>query len=123
MTNDDYNTMMAKIRADAETAMASLEKVIAGIDSLSGGAALSAPPPHMQKRLKLLFEVKKEGGIVSRQKLHELGASLGYDNRGLGGLFQGSASLANLAGDKVALTKDAEDRLNTYKDWLEGSSD
>lgn len=55
------------------------------------------------RRLALLEAVSRAGGLVSREKFLEIGRSLGYHPRGLGGFFVGDATLER-RGDVVRVT-------------------
>lgn len=55
------------------------------------------------RRLALLEALSRAGGMVSREKFLEIGRSVGYHPRGLGGFFVGDATLEKV-GDIVRLT-------------------
>ena len=73
----------------------------------------------MKAKLKVLWKVKQKGGIADKDELRNYWVSLGRDPRGFGGLFQGYAKLVSIAGNKVALSPEAEGLLEEYKDWLQ----
>ena len=77
------------------------------------------PPEYLKVKLKVLIKVKEEGGVIDKEKLREYWVSLGKDPRGFGGLFQGYGKLISIAGNKVALSQEAEKLIEKYKDWLQ----
>ncbi len=77
------------------------------------------PPEHLKDKLKVLWEIKKAGGVVSKDKAREYWISLGKDPRGFGGLFQGYGKLIQLADNKVGLSQEADKLIENYKDWLQ----
>ena len=63
-------------------------------------------------KYKVLLQIYEEGGIVTKERFNEIGEELGYDRRGLQGLFAwGGRFVARIAGDKVALKQAGIDRL------------
>jgi len=76
------------------------------------------PPPNLRAKLKVLWKVKKKGGIVDKNELVEYWISLGRDSRGFGSLFQGYGKLILIAGNKVALSPEAEELIKDYEEWL-----
>ena len=80
------------------------------------------PPEHLKDKLKVLWEIKKAGGVISKQRAREYWMSLGKDPRGFGGLFQGYGKLIQLADNKIGLSQEADKLLEDYKDWLEEQS-
>ncbi len=76
------------------------------------------PPPNLKAKLKVLWKVKKKGGIIDKDELVEYWVSLGKDSRGFGSLFQGYGKLISIAGNKVALSPEAEELIEDYEEWL-----
>lgn len=97
-------------RADAileeiETIEASLAHVKR---ELQGDAA------DVDPKFEVFADVYEEGGVVSRERWHEIGREHGYDDmRGLAGLFAHGKWVEKIVGDQVALTEDAERRLES----------
>jgi len=76
------------------------------------------PPPNLRAKLKVLWKVKERGGIIDKNELVKYWVSLGKDSRGFGSLFQGYGKLISIAGNKVALSPEAEELIEDYEDWL-----
>ncbi len=55
------------------------------------------------RHLEVLEEVAKAGGMVAADRFREIGRSLGYTRRGLGGFFVGDAPLERVR-DTVRVT-------------------
>jgi hypothetical protein len=95
-------------RADAileeiEVIEASLERMKR---ELQGDAA------DVDSKFEVFADVYEEGGVVSRERWHEIGREHGYDDpRGLAGLFAHGKWVEKILGDQVALTADAERQL------------
>jgi hypothetical protein len=70
----------------------------------------------MKVRVELWCRVYNEGGVVTREKLHEIWVNTMHkDARGLGGFFVGrNASLTWTSNDKAALTKNAADSIESW---------
>jgi len=70
----------------------------------------------MEDRVELWCRIYNEGGVVTRDRLHQIWVDvMGKDVRGLGGFFVGkNASLAWTPDDKVALTKSAADTIEAW---------
>jgi hypothetical protein len=63
----------------------------------------------------ILAEVYREGGSVTRARLHEIAKMYGMDNRGLGGFFTGRGSLQALDDvDRVMLTPEGVKAARSY---------
>lgn len=70
----------------------------------AAGAGTAAGKDAVRARRRALLEaLSQAGGMVSREKFLEIGRSLGYNPRGLGGFFVGAATLEKV-GDIVRLT-------------------
>lgn len=70
-----------------------------------------------EKWLKVLKDVEKKEGIVTKEEWITIGKKNGYDSRGLGGFFTGGKPLmVKIAGDKRAMT-------DTAREWLKGGED
>ena len=67
-------------------------------------------------RMKILAEVHKKGGIVTKNEWKKIGKKYGIDARGLGGFFVGDGSMVRIGDDKRALT---EKGVRIAKIWLE----
>lgn len=70
----------------------------------------------MKTRIELWARVFNEGGVVSMERLYEIWTvEMKKDKRGLGGFYVGKRpSLMKLSGDKVALTKNADEFVQEY---------
>jgi hypothetical protein len=63
----------------------------------------------------ILAEVYREGGSVTRSRLHEIAQEYGMDNRGLGGFFTGRGSLQAIDElDRVRLTDEGVRTARAY---------
>ena len=69
-------------------------------------------------KLKILVEVDRKGGIVTKDEWQAIGEKYGVDARGLGGFFVGSGSMTCIGGEKRALT---ERGMKMIKKWKENS--
>jgi len=96
-----------------------LQSEIARLERIIGTTEILTPPKDIARPLLLCWLIKKEGGVVSREKFHELGRKVGYDPRGLGGLFVANSWLVGIADNKVALAQGTEKELEKYREWLE----
>jgi hypothetical protein len=76
------------------------------------------PPPNLRAKLKVLWKVKERGGIIDKDELLKYWVSLGKNSKGFGSLFQGYGKLITIAGNKVALSPEAEELIKDYEDWL-----
>lgn len=57
------------------------------------------------RRLRVLAEVMKVGGVVTQNQWGNIGATQGYDRRGLGGFFAGkNSTMKKLFQDKNSIT-------------------
>lgn len=70
----------------------------------------------MKDRVELWCRLYNEGGIVSRERLHEIWREeMKKDVRGLGGFFVGKgASLAWTPDESVVLTKNASEAISAW---------
>ncbi len=69
----------------------------------------------------ILADVLREGGSVSKGRLHEIAKKYGMDNRGLGGFFTGKGSLQAIPEmDRVMLTPEG---VKTARSYMQPSSD
>lgn len=69
----------------------------------------------LKPRTELWSKIYLEGGIITREKLHEIWTKMGFSAQGLGGFFCGrKPSLIQTSGNKIALSQDAEEYI---KDW------
>ena len=109
---------LQKVRATLEEASIHIDKAIELISLLLGEEVEKVPPDWLIKRLRLLWAIEKRGGVVTREELHRLARDIGYDPRGLGGLFKGGY-LVTIAGDRVAITEKARELIDHWRDWLE----
>jgi len=67
---------------------------------------------EIDRKWRLFQAMHNEGGIVQRNRWHELGREYGYnDMRGLAGLTAFGKWITRVAGDKFALTNDAIEEL------------
>ncbi|MFW6128254.1 MAG: (Fe-S)-binding protein [Halobacteriota archaeon] len=77
------------------------------------------PPLHMIEPLLLYWQIEKEGGEVSKERLREIGREYGQSGV-LGSHFVGKEPFLVKKGvDKRALTPKAEKLVESYQDWLE----
>jgi len=114
MNKEKAVLLLRSIRRELEVLLSKVEE----LETLLENAA-AEPPDYLKAKLKVLMKVKKEGGIIDKNKLREYWVSLGRDSRGFGGLFQGYGKLVSIAGNKVALSQEAEELIEEYKDWLQ----
>jgi len=70
----------------------------------------------VEYRVELWCRVYNEGGVVAKNKLHDIWVkTMGKDARGLGGFFVGkNASLTWTSDGKAALTKTAADSIESW---------
>ena len=113
MGRQDVGSLTREIRTLLEHAMSKISELEELISEIG-----PEPPEHLIAKLKVLKRVKDAGGVVSKEDLRDYWCSLGKDPRGFGGLFQGHAKLVLIAGDKVALSPEAEELLKKYEKWL-----
>ena len=90
-----------------------LRERVGRLERRSAGGRASHPRPAIEgkmergearaRRLAVLEEVAKAGGLVGADRFREIGRHLGYNPRGLGGFFVGDATLRRV-GDTVQVT-------------------
>lgn len=69
----------------------------------------------MKDRVELWCRIYNEGGVVSKERLHETWeGQMKKDTRGLGGFFVGKASLQWTANNKVVLTARASEAIEAW---------
>lgn len=108
---------LKKIVEEIQTTILRLEKVI-------GESDIIEPPDGIKKALLLCYKIRKKYGVtISKDDLYKLAKEVGYDMRGLGGLFVKGKSgeeawLVKLPDDRVAITQKAVDKIEKYKEWL-----
>jgi hypothetical protein len=71
---------------------------------------------------RVLAEVLRRGGSVTREELYQIAADNGMDRRGLGGFFRqsGKSSLYVLPGDRVILTPYGVEQARRYAEPSRG---
>ena len=97
--------MTAFARAkEAITAIEEAERLLSQAKDALRSVAAQSDEPDVAGRI--LAEILKQGGSVSKQELYRLAAQHGMDRRGLGGFFRqsGKTSLYALPGDRVLIT-------------------
>ena len=99
------------------TIVSDLQGLIVELERLAGITDIKTPPPELQKLLRLLWIVKLRDGVVSKDELYKLAEKVGYDTRGLGGVYR-AGYIEEIAGNQVALTKKGEKLVKDYEDWL-----
>jgi len=90
------------------------------VERYAGGP--EAPPSWMIPRIFVWYEIYLEGGIVDKDKFHEIGRKYGYKTRGLGGFFTGSRPSLRYVGvkrDRVMLEEWAAKEVEKYREWIE----
>ncbi|ADU97750.1 hypothetical protein Theam_1794 (plasmid) [Thermovibrio ammonificans HB-1] len=99
-----------------------LEQALAEIQRLRAElAGRKTPPASELLKLKLIAELLKRGGEVSKEELHEIWKKMGKDPRGLGGFFKGkNPIMVETAKGTVSLTKEALRIAHEYKDYMKG---
>jgi hypothetical protein len=117
MNKEKAASLLGFIKRELEVLLSKVEE----LETLLEGVT-TEPPDYLKAKLKVLMRVKKEGGTIDKNKLREYWVSLGRDPRGFGGLFQGYGKLVSIAGNKVALSPEAETLIEEYKDWLQQNS-
>jgi len=69
-------------------------------------------PEWALQRVNIWKAIQEEGGIVAKEKLHQITRRLGVDNRALGGFFTGrDPSLVRLADGRIALAERAKRKM------------
>jgi hypothetical protein len=112
-----------RLISELKNVLNTLEIVIARLEKIAGITEVEVPPEHLQKALRLCWLVKEKGGVISKDDLRQLGMKVGYDPRGLGGLYVGKNPwLVEIAGGKVALTQKAMEIVEKYREWLENQT-
>ena len=76
----------------------------------------NSPEDWTKDRIELWCRIYSEGGIITRERLHEIWRDkMKKDVRGLGGFFVGKgASLAWTPDNKVVLTKKASEAVEAW---------
>jgi len=80
------------------------------------------PDDSMIPRIFVWYEIYARGGIVTKEKFHEIGKKYGYDPRGLGGFFswdEPSIRYVGINKDQAALEEWAAKDVEKYKEWIE----
>jgi hypothetical protein len=114
MDRERVLSLLSSIKRELEILLSKFEE----LEEILGSSS-AEPPDYLKAKLKVLWKVKQKGGIADKDELRNYWVSLGRDPRGFGGLFQGYAKLVSIAGNKVALSPEAEGLLEEYKDWLQ----
>lgn len=87
-----------------------LENMRSAIEELQ--ELMRIEPGEIERKYQVLLRIHEEGGVVSKERFNEIGEELGYDKRGLQGLFAwGGKYITMIAGKKVALKEKGIDRL------------
>jgi hypothetical protein len=103
----DALTLLAEAEESVRRAREIVQKALPAVDQTEWVGGL------------ILAELLKEGGSVKRNRLHELAAKYGMDNRGLGGFFTGKGSLHIVPGtDLVMLTPEGAKTAVRYLNKL-----
>ena len=86
----------------------SLLQEVAGIEASLERIKQIIEPHEIHPKWLIFRDMYNEGGVVSRERWHELGRKYGYtDTRGLAGLTAFGKWVQRVAGNKFALTNDA----------------
>ena len=102
MTRDDVD--IDAVRARVEDLEASLESLKQLLDA--------GDTTELKPKYRVLRDVYRAGGIVSRDRWQEIGREHGYDDaRGLAGLFAHGKWVEKIMDDQVALTDYAAEKL------------
>ena len=114
MDKEKALSLLSSIKRELELLLSKLEE----LEEILGSSSME-PPDYLKAKLRVLWKVKQEGGLVDKDELRNYWVSLGRDPRGFGGLFQGYGKLVSIAGNKVALSPEAEGLIEEYRDWLQ----
>jgi hypothetical protein len=113
------NEQMSEIKELLERAIGVLEETRSKVAILTGEQSPLVPPEWERLRLKVWYLIAEQGGIVDTEQLHQIADRIGMDRRGLGGFFAGdNASLAKIAGEKIALKEWAAIEVERYREWV-----
>ncbi len=108
--------MNEEMANEIRTLVEEIETRIARIKDMVEESEPSKQADTYTNRLKILGEVSRKGGVVSKEQWKEIGEKYGMDTRGLGGFFVGEGSMVRIGDDKRALT---EKGARLAKMWLE----
>jgi hypothetical protein len=115
-SQNDVISALEDVQDALAKAGATISKVMASIEGTSGNAG-DAPPDWLQPRLKMFKAIKDKGGDVKDEELQKFASTLGYKK--LSGFYHGKkAGLIKLSGNRTALTKAAEQRLEEWSEWV-----
>jgi len=117
MNKEKALSLLSSIKRELELLLSKVEE----LEEILGSSSME-PPDYLKAKLKVLWKVKQVGGVVDKDELRNYWVSLGKDPRGFGGLFQGYGKLVSIAGNRVALSPEAEELLKEYSDWLKQNS-
>ncbi|MEO1942523.1 MAG: hypothetical protein ABGW77_06515 [Campylobacterales bacterium] len=115
MSTEQMLGLLNEIRQDAERILEKVEK----LEMQLGKTTTKEPPANLKNKLLVLWKVKKDGGVASQEDVREEWLKLGNSARGFGSLFRGYGRLIQIAGNKVALSPEAEELIQKYRFWLE----
>lgn len=100
---EHLRALVEEIQEDMKTLSQKIDEVVSYISGESG-------PP--KKKFLLLKQIHEEGDAVTKERFNDIGRELGYDIRGLQGLFSwGGRYVTRIAGNKIALTEKGIDAL------------
>jgi hypothetical protein len=77
MNNEEHAAILTEVKEEMN------ELLDEKIEELTGENAQD----RQSKKVRVMKKIYDEGGTVSKEKFHEIGEEVGYDKRGLGGLF------------------------------------
>jgi hypothetical protein len=111
----EVTSILQEVQDALADAALKVEKAISKLEGTSGSEA--TPPEWLQPRLRLFKAIKDRGGTIDAKELQKVKATLSYGK--LSGFYKGKKGLIKLSGEKTALSKAAESRLDEWKDWAE----
>lgn len=95
-----------------------IQSVISHTEKIKSSGVM-APPEYMAEPLLVCWQIEKEGGEVSKERLREIGREYGQSGV-LGSYFVGDEPLLTKVDvSRRALTTKGKKLLEGYQDWLE----
>lgn len=67
-------------------------------------------------RIKIIEAIKNEGGIVEQDKYYQIVDKAGMSRQGASAFFAYDGALARIAGNRIAVTPKADDRLKRWRE-------
>lgn len=106
---------VAPMRAELRRIQSSLARIDAGLAQLERAGHETSGRPRPGRYYQLLLAVYEHGRHgIANGPFGDLGATHGYDRRGLGGFFAGRRAPLRLNGDRVHITPEGERLLEHH---------